>query len=65
VRLFNAIFGYSTGFFVAAFCSWAANHSIPWMLVNGLFSWLYVFYFFVMKYGTVHQAWMVVKALVG
>lgn len=36
--------GVSIGMIVAAICSWTTWHSVPWALVHGLCSWLYIIY---------------------
>jgi hypothetical protein len=37
--------GIGLGTVVAAVTSWARNRSVLWMIVHGIFSWLYVIYF--------------------
>ncbi|MBZ9631193.1 hypothetical protein LB465_10425 [Salegentibacter sp. LM13S] len=37
--------GISLGSVVAAITSWERNRSVLWMIVHGIFSWLYVIYF--------------------
>jgi len=37
-------FGLGYGSVAAMILSYAANHSILWMLIDGWFSWLYVLY---------------------
>jgi hypothetical protein len=33
------------GSILAVTLSWSVNHSILWMIVNGIFSWFYVIYY--------------------
>jgi len=33
------------GSILAVTLSWSVNHSILWMMLHGIFSWLYVIYF--------------------
>ena len=46
---------------IAAVLSIAGNHSVLWMLWDALFSWIYVIYFMLFKYGTFHAAVEVLK----
>lgn len=39
--------GVSFGTIVAMFISWLKWHSIPWMIVHGFLSWIYVIYYFI------------------
>jgi hypothetical protein len=32
------------GMIIAGICSWSTWHSVPWALVHGLCSWLYIIY---------------------
>ena len=37
--------GVGFGSALAITISWSANHSIPWAIVHGIFSWFYVIYY--------------------
>jgi hypothetical protein len=37
--------GIGLGSAIAIVCSWQRNRSIPWAILAGIFSWLYVIYF--------------------
>jgi hypothetical protein len=37
--------GLGLGSVIAVVCSWHRNRSIFWMILAGIFSWLYVIYF--------------------
>jgi len=37
------------GSIIAAILSWAANHSIGWMIVHAIFGWFYVVYWIVCR----------------
>jgi len=41
--------GVSMGCALAMILSWSANHSIIWAIIHGVFSWVYVIYFAIMK----------------
>ena len=45
VRVEGAKYGASFGAALAIAISYTANHSIPWAIVHGILSWLYVIYF--------------------
>lgn len=36
---------YSFGTIIAMIISWSINHSILWMILHGILSWLYVIYY--------------------
>jgi hypothetical protein len=38
------------GNIIAMIISWHLNHSILWMLLHGLFGWLYVIYYLMMHW---------------
>ena len=38
-------FGIGLGTLIACVLSWSANHSLLWLIVHGLFGWLYVIYY--------------------
>ncbi len=38
--------GFTFGTVIAVALSWSANHSILWAFIHGLFSWLFVIYYF-------------------
>lgn len=42
--------GISFGTALAIAISWSANHSIIWAIIHGVFSWLYVIYYFIRYY---------------
>ena len=42
----SSTIGFTFGTLVAVALSWSANHSILWAIVHGLFSWLFVVYYF-------------------
>lgn len=42
--------GISFGTVVAIILSWMKWHSIPWLILHGFLSWIYVIYYF-FKYG--------------
>jgi hypothetical protein len=44
-RAEGAKYGASFGSALAIAISYSNNHSIPWAIVHGFFSWLYVIYF--------------------
>ncbi len=44
VRVEGAKYGASFGPALAIAISYSTNHSIPWAIVHGLLSWLYVIY---------------------
>lgn len=39
--------GVGIGVVIAALLSWSTHHSILWVIVNGLFGWLYVIYWWI------------------
>ena len=39
--------GISMGSALAMILSWSTHHSIFWAIVNGLFSWFYVIYWYI------------------
>jgi hypothetical protein len=45
VRVEGAKYGASFGSALAISISYTTNHSIPWAIIHGIFSWLYVIYF--------------------
>jgi len=45
VRLESAKYGVSFGSALAMAISYANNHSIPWAIIHGILSWIYVIYF--------------------
>ena len=42
-------YGVSFGTALAIAMSYTNNHSIPWAIIHGLFSWFYVIYFALFK----------------
>lgn len=38
--------GVGLGSTMAMIISWSVNHSFWWMLLHGIFSWIYVIYYF-------------------
>jgi hypothetical protein len=44
VRVESAKYGASFGSALAIAISYTNNHSIPWAIVHGILSWLYVIY---------------------
>jgi hypothetical protein len=44
IRVESAKYGASFGSALAIAVSYANNHSIPWAIIHGIFSWLYVLY---------------------
>ena len=44
IRIEGAKYGASFGSALAIAISYANNHSIPWAIIHGIFSWLYVIY---------------------
>ena len=40
--------GIGIGTIIAMYLSWTMWHSIPWVIVHGLISWVYIVYFFFM-----------------
>ncbi len=49
VRESTATYGVSMGSALAMTLSWSLHHSIPWAIIHGLLSWLYVLYFAVTR----------------
>jgi hypothetical protein len=45
VRVEGAKYGVGFGSALAIAISYNANHSIPWAIIDGLLSWIYVIYF--------------------
>ena len=41
--------GLSFGSALAMVISWSINKSIPWAIIHGVFSWLYVLYYAITK----------------
>ena len=45
--------GITFGSALAITISWSLNKSVLWAIIHGLFSWLYVLYYLVMRYDRV------------
>ncbi len=41
--------GITFGSALAITISWSLNKSVPWAIIHGLFSWLYVIYYLVVR----------------
>jgi hypothetical protein len=44
VRIEGAKYGASFGSALAIAISYSSNHSIPWAIIDGILSWIYVIY---------------------
>lgn len=44
------LFRIGVGNIIAMIISWHLNHSILWMILHGLFGWLYVIYYLMMHW---------------